>query len=82
MRVRVEFTTEPFQGEGELPEHVSAAADRLTEAGLEPDLGPLGTAVEGDAEAVLGVLGAAIGEALEAGATRVTLQLERADGHA
>jgi uncharacterized protein YqgV (UPF0045/DUF77 family) len=82
MRVRVEFTTEPFHGEGELPQHVTAAADRLSEAGLEPDLGPLGTSVEGDAVTVLAVLGAALGEALDAGATRVTLQMERADGHA
>jgi uncharacterized protein YqgV (UPF0045/DUF77 family) len=79
MRVRVEFTTEPFRGEGDPPAHVAAAAEPLTRAGLDPDLGPLGTSVEGEAETVLGALGASLGQALAAGATRVTLQLERVD---
>ena len=82
MRVRAEFTTEPFHGEGDLPAHVVAAADRLRSTGLDPDLGPLGTAVDGEAGAVLPALGDALGAALEAGATRITLQVEveRADG--
>jgi uncharacterized protein YqgV (UPF0045/DUF77 family) len=80
MQVRAEFTTEPFRGEGELPEHVAAAAAPLAEAGLAPDLGPLGTAVEGEAETVMPALLLAVRAALAAGATRVTLQVEPADG--
>jgi uncharacterized protein YqgV (UPF0045/DUF77 family) len=75
MRVRAEFTTEPFHGEGPIPEHVTAAATPLDEAGLAPELGPLGTAVEGEAEVVVDALAAALKEALRHGATRVTLTL-------
>jgi uncharacterized protein YqgV (UPF0045/DUF77 family) len=76
MRVRVEFTTEPFHGEdGQLPEHVTASADALRYAGLSPDLGPLGTSVEGEAEVVVDAVAVALKEALAHGATRVTLTL-------
>ena len=78
MRVRVEFTTEPFRGEAGLPGHVRAAAEPFSQAGLEPDLGPLGTSVEGEAEAVVAAIGQALTGALRGGATRITLQLERA----
>ena len=47
MRVRAEFTTEPFVGEGEMPEHVTHSAALLTEAGLDADLGPFGTRSRG-----------------------------------
>jgi uncharacterized protein YqgV (UPF0045/DUF77 family) len=77
MQVRVEFTTEPFHGEGDqLPAHVSAPADALRYAGLTPDLGPLGTAVAGSADAVLPALARALGAALDNGATRITVQVE------
>jgi uncharacterized protein YqgV (UPF0045/DUF77 family) len=76
MQVRVEFTTEPFHGEDDqLPAHVTAAADVLRYAGLSPDLGPLGTSVEGDAEVVVDAVARALKEALAHGATRVTLTL-------
>jgi uncharacterized protein YqgV (UPF0045/DUF77 family) len=77
MQVRLEFTTEPFHGEdGQLPAHVTAAADALTAAGLAPDLGPLGTAVSGEAHQVVTALAQALQAALDSGATRVTLQVE------
>jgi len=79
MRVRAEFTTEPFHGEGPIPEHVTAAAAPLTTAGLTPELGPLGTSVEGEAEAVVDALAAALKAALRHGATRVTLTLGDVD---
>lgn len=76
MRVRVEFTTEPFHGEdGQLPEHVTASAEALRYAGLSPDLGPLGTSVEGEADVVVDAVAGALKEALSHGATRVTLTL-------
>lgn len=80
MHVRVEFTTEPFHGEDDqLPAHVTAAADVLRYAGLTPDLGPLGTSVEGDAEVVVDAVAGALKEALSHGATRVTLTLGDVD---
>src|SRR6476620_10289797 len=80
MRVRVEFTTEPFHGEDDqLPAHVTAPADALRYAGLSPDLGPLGTSVEGEAEVVVDAVAAALKEALSHGATRVTLTLGDVD---
>src|SRR5689334_6107117 len=80
MRVRVEFTTEPFHGEDDrLPAHVTAPADALRHAGLSPDLGPLGTSVEGDADVVVDAVAAALKEALSHGATRVTLTLDDVD---
>lgn len=80
MRVRAEFTTEPFVGEGEMPEHVTHSAALLTEAGLDADLGPFGTSVEGDDRVLLPALSNVLAAALASGATRVTLQLERIDG--
>ena len=80
MQVRVEFTTEPFHGEdNQLPAHVTAAADALRYAGLSPDLGPLGTSMEGDAEAVVDAVALALKAALAHGATRVTLTLADVD---
>ncbi|WP_460933832.1 helix-turn-helix domain-containing protein [Phycicoccus ginsengisoli] len=74
MRVRAEFTTEPFRGEDErVPAHVTAAASALTAAGLTPDLGPLGTAVDGEADTVVPAVAQAVRAALAEGATRVTL---------
>ena len=83
MRVRVEFTTEPFHGEdGQLPAHVTASADALRAGGLAPDLGPLGTSVEGEADGVIDAVAGALKEALAHGATRVTLTLGDADAEA
>ncbi len=79
MRVRAEFTTEPFTGEGDPPEHVTHAAVLLTEAGLDADLGPFGTAVEGDARVVIPTLSDVATAAFSAGATRFTLQVELLD---
>ncbi|MBB2892270.1 thiamine-binding protein [Flexivirga oryzae] len=79
MKVRAEVTTEPFQGEGELPTHVRAAADALGTDGLQPDLGPLGTSVVGAADTVVPALSVAVQQALAAGATRISLQIERID---
>ena len=80
MRVRVEFTTEPFHGEDDqLPAHVTASADALRYAGLSPDLGPLGTSVEGEVDVVVDAVAGALKEALSHGATRVTLTLGDVD---
>ncbi|WP_344683659.1 thiamine-binding protein [Saccharopolyspora taberi] len=75
MILRAEFTTEPFEGEGDPPAHALAARDRLLEAGLEPDFGPLGTSITGDREVLLPALAAVLETALDSGAHRITLQV-------
>jgi len=80
MRLRAEFTTEPFHGEGEPPAHVTAALDAVRTAGLEVEFGPLGTAVSGDQDTLYDALPSVVRAAMDNGATRITLQVERADG--
>jgi uncharacterized protein YqgV (UPF0045/DUF77 family) len=80
MRLRAEFTTEPFHGEGDPPAHATAALDAVRTAGLEAEFGPFGTAVTGDEDTVYGALPSVFRAAIEHGATRITLQVERADG--
>ena len=75
MRVVAEFTTEPFHGEGEPPDHARLAWQVVQDAGLEGDFGPLGTEISGDRDEVLDALRAVMAVALDAGATRITLQL-------
>jgi uncharacterized protein YqgV (UPF0045/DUF77 family) len=71
--IRVEFTVEPFR-EGSAPgAHVQAALDCLRQAGLPPDVGPFGSAVEGDAAAVMESLAAAAMASFAAGATGITM---------
>ncbi|MEU5242030.1 hypothetical protein [Streptomyces lydicus] len=75
MRLRVEFTTEPFDLD-EAPEHAVVARDVVTGAELDAvDVGPFGNTAEGDAEQVLGAVSALLRESLRAGATRVSLQV-------
>ena len=75
MNLRAEFTTEPFEGEGEPPAHALAARDCLRTAGLEPDFGPLGTSISGDRDAILPALASVLDTALSNGAHRITLQV-------
>ncbi|MEV4648710.1 hypothetical protein [Saccharopolyspora sp. NPDC049357] len=79
MMLRAEFTTEPFEGEGEPPAHALAARDCLLAAGLDPDFGPLGTAISGDRERLLPALAEVLDKALAAGASRITLQVTAED---
>ncbi|GAB2508829.1 thiamine-binding protein [Nocardia sp. NPDC059240] len=79
MRLRAEFTTEPFHGEGEAPPHALAALDLAESAGLECDFGPLGTSVAGTDDKLLPVLGEIMVAAFAHGATRVTMQVETDD---
>ena len=76
MRVRAEFTTEPFRGESEPPAHASRTFEVVRAAGLTADFGPLGTSVTGEAEDVVVALGDVVRAALAHGATRVTLLVE------
>ncbi|MFF4604926.1 hypothetical protein ACFY12_19610 [Streptomyces sp. NPDC001339] len=75
MRLRVEFTTEPFDLD-EAPAHALVARDVVTGAGLDAvDVGPFGNTAEGDAGRVLDAVSALLRESLRAGATRVSLQV-------
>ncbi|MEU5227474.1 hypothetical protein AB0G55_33485 [Streptomyces toyocaensis] len=75
MRLRVEFTTEPFDLD-EAPTHAVVAREVVEGAELDAvDVGPFGNTAEGGAEAVLTAVDALLRRTLTAGATRVSLQI-------
>ncbi|MEU2582382.1 hypothetical protein ABZ612_05325 [Streptomyces avermitilis] len=75
MRLRVEFTTEPFDLD-EAPAHALVAREVVEAAELDAvDVGPFGNTAEGGADAVLTAVDTLLRKALEAGATRVSLQV-------
>ncbi|MBA0052119.1 hypothetical protein E0L36_14780 [Streptomyces sp. AJS327] len=75
MRLRVEFTTEPFDLD-DPPEHALVARRVVREVGLEQvDVGPFGNSAEGEAESVLGAVDALLRQTLRVGATRVSVQV-------
>ncbi|MEW2526508.1 thiamine-binding protein [Streptomyces sp. NPDC047071] len=82
MRLRVEFTTEPFDLD-EAPPHAVVAREVVQGAGLDAvDVGPFGNTAEGDADAVLAAVDAMLRKTLGAGATRVSLQVNVVEGGA
>lgn len=75
MRLRVEFTTEPFDLD-EPPQHALVAREVVQGAALDSvDVGPFGNTAEGPAEEVLDAVRTLLRESLGAGATRISLQL-------
>ena len=75
MRLRVEFTTEPFDLD-EAPAHALVAREVIEAAELDAvDVGPFGNTVEGGADAVLTAVDALLRRSLAAGATRISLQV-------
>ncbi|MET9835548.1 hypothetical protein ABZ078_41145 [Streptomyces sp. NPDC006385] len=75
MRLRVEFTTEPFDLD-EAPAHALVAREVIEVAELDAvDVGPFGNTAEGGADVVLTAVDALLRKTLEAGATRISLQL-------
>lgn len=75
MRLRVEFTTEPFDLD-EAPAHALVAREVVEAAELDAvDVGPFGNTAEGDVDTVLTAVDAVLRKTLEAGATRITLQV-------
>lgn len=80
MWVHAEFTTEPFRGGDDPPAHALATFEVVRKAGLQRDFGPLGTAVAGEADAVVAALADVLRAALAHGASRVTLMLEHDSG--
>jgi hypothetical protein len=79
VRLRLEFTTEPFDLE-ELPGHARAAREVAAAGTLEAvDVGPFGTSAEGGPEAVVDAVGELLRRTLAAGATRISLQVSVVD---
>ena len=77
MALLIEFTIEPFVA-GQPGPHVRAAIDAAKRSGLIVDVGPFGTSVSGGDDArVLDAVEAIVRAAVSAGATRVSLQLQR-----
>ncbi|MFB7307604.1 thiamine-binding protein [Streptomyces sp. NPDC056192] len=75
MRLRVEFTTEPFDLD-EAPAHAVVAREVIQSAELDAvDVGPFGNTAEGDADTVLTAVDSLLRKALESGATRISLQV-------
>ncbi|MFE9452377.1 hypothetical protein [Streptomyces sp. NPDC006739] len=75
MRLKVEFTTEPFDLD-EAPAHALAAREVLDAAELDAvDVGPFGNTAEGGADAVLSAVDSLLRKSLDAGATRISLQV-------
>ncbi|WP_051777270.1 hypothetical protein [Streptomyces violaceorubidus] len=75
MRLRVEFTTEPFDLD-EAPAHAVVAREVVEGAELDAvDVGPFGNTAEGGADRVLTAVDALLRRSLEAGATRISLQV-------
>ncbi|MEU8844754.1 hypothetical protein AB0C70_00590 [Streptomyces sp. NPDC048564] len=75
MRLKVEFTTEPFDLD-QAPAHALAAREVIEAAELdEVDVGPFGNTAEGGADTVLTAVDALLRKSLEAGATRISLQV-------
>ncbi|GAB3968129.1 hypothetical protein GCM10028832_25980 [Streptomyces sparsus] len=75
VRVKVEFTTEPFDLD-EAPQHAVVAREVVQAADLDAvDVGPFGNTAEGSAEHVIAAVSDLLRETLRAGATRVSLQL-------
>ncbi|MGW6743539.1 hypothetical protein ACWGDX_22940 [Streptomyces sp. NPDC055025] len=75
MRLRVEFTTEPFDLD-EAPAHAVVAREIVQRAALDAvDVGPFGNTAEGGAEVVLSTVDALLRRSLAVGATRISLQV-------
>jgi uncharacterized protein YqgV (UPF0045/DUF77 family) len=74
MGVAAEFTIEPFV-EGDPGPHVLAGWDAARAAGFEPVMEAFGSTIEGPQGEVLDAVHALLAAAIDAGATRVSLQL-------
>jgi uncharacterized protein YqgV (UPF0045/DUF77 family) len=72
--VRLEFTVEPFT-DGAPGPHVRAAIEAVTAAGLEADVGPFGTTVEGPPAAAFAAVRDLLTAAFQQGASRVSVQV-------
>ena len=72
----IEFTVEPFVA-GDPGAHVFAAVAAVEAAGLAVEWGPFSTVAEGDADTILMAVPAMLRSALDAGADRIVMTVER-----
>ncbi len=72
--IAVEFLVEPFI-EGQPGEHVQAAIDAFTTAGLDVDLGAFASATEGSIDAIADAVAEMIRTSLRSGATAIRLNV-------
>jgi hypothetical protein len=80
VRLRLEFTTEPFDLD-EPPPHAVVAREVVLGAGLDTvDVGPFGNTAVGPADEVLATVDALLRRSLAVGATRISLQVNAIDG--
>ena len=78
-RVRVEFTIEPFV-DGQPGPHVEAGLAAVRGMGLDAEIGPFGTTIEGPVASMAGAIHALLIDAVSAGATRVSIQATTVTG--
>jgi uncharacterized protein YqgV (UPF0045/DUF77 family) len=71
---RLEFFVEPFI-EGQPGPHVAAAVKAVESTGLAVEVGPFGSVASGEGELVLEAARELLRESLQAGASRISLQL-------
>jgi uncharacterized protein YqgV (UPF0045/DUF77 family) len=76
--LELEFTVEPFEPGAPGP-HVEAAEAAARRSAGTVTVGPFGTTLSGPNDAVLQAVGAIVRAAVEAGATRITLQVSADD---
>lgn len=79
MTLRAELTVEPFV-EGRPGRHVQAAVEALRAAGFEVEFGPFGSSIHGSEDDVIAAVAAATRATIDAGATRIAMQIERIAG--
>ena len=75
---RLEFFVEPFN-EGRPGPHVAAAIKAIEERGLQVEVGPFNSMVEGETTILLEAADVMLRGAVAAGADRITLQLSTSD---
>ncbi|MEZ5171202.1 MAG: thiamine-binding protein [Acidimicrobiia bacterium] len=74
--LKAEFTIEPFIT-GDRGPHGEAALAVVRDSGLDYDDGPFGTSLTGEDAAVISTVEEVLAQAMDRGATRVSLQLFR-----
>ena len=71
----LEVLVEPFR-ENDPGPHVSAVLEAATAAGLEPDMGPFATEIQGDIDVLAGAIAEMIRAGFSKGATSMQLRIE------
>jgi uncharacterized protein YqgV (UPF0045/DUF77 family) len=73
---RLELLVEPFR-ENDPGPHVVAAVEVMTNAGLNPDMGPFATTGEGELDTIVATVSAVLRAAFDQGATGVHVRVDR-----